>query len=276
MNIKKEIVVFLLFCFSSLSFGQNPYSVEFNEVKGVLKNNDKFKMDFGKYHGYELPLYEGEKANFAVYSSEFEPRLILVDPRGKVYKQSGEAREGIATILTEIPISGDWILYVVGDKNDNGKFSLRYAFAAANSVNINKNMDLCSSLNFLIAHASAHFMMLPEEHLEKSGMELIGKDGIAEVDMKEGGLIITKYKGANEYEAKMHYSQLIERISNCLSDWTLSEYIQLTNNVSQLQEGKVFTNKSDPSLPKIVIEVFSNGNINSPDTIAYKVQITII
>lgn len=274
-NGLKNIVLFLLICLSSYAFAQNPYSVEYNEVRGSLKSSDKYKKDFGRYHGFELPLYEGEKANFAVFSSDFNARLVLVDPKGKVYKQSGEARDGMVSVLTEIPISGDWILYVVGGKNDTGEFALRYAFAASNSVNISSNMDFCSSLNFLIAHAAAHFMMLPAEQLNGSGMEIIGKSGKIDVNEEEGSLSIVIYEGADESSAKRSFLDLLSRIDNCIGDWKSSDIKAMGKDINEKLTGKIFTETSNKNGVKVLIEMISANNATEYNKTSYRILLTV-
>lgn len=275
MNLFEKILIILVVCSSSIAYGQNPYNVEFNEVKGSLKSTDKYKKDFGKYRGFELELFEGEKANFAVFSSDFNARMILVDPTGKVFKQSEEARQGIASIITNIPISGDWILYVIGGQNDKGEFALRYAFAASNSINIINNMDLCSSLNFLIAHTTANFMLLPFEQLESSGMELIGKTDRTEFNEKNGSFIITKYAGANEISAKMKYNSIIERFSNCIGDWEIGEFKSTDTKATEKVEGKLFTCIVDKKVVQIFVELFSLSGVTDESKSNYEILITI-
>ena len=270
-NRLKNITLLMLLCLSSYAFAQNPYSVEYNEVKGSLKSSDKYKKDFGKYHGFELPLYEGEKANFALFSSDFNGRLVLVDPKGKVYKQSGEARDGMVSVLTEIPISGDWILYVVGGKNDTGEFALRYAFAASNSLNISSNMDFCSSLNFLIAHAAAHFMIFPVEQLNGSGMELLGRNGKAEIDEKDGALNIIIYEGADENRAKTSFNDTYNRITNCIGDWNISEYKPDAEKVT----GKTFTEAINKNGIKVHIIMISDKDLTNYDKMSYRILLTV-
>ena len=273
-NRIRNYVLFLLLCLSSYAYAQNSYNVEYNEVKSSLKSSDKYKKDFGRYHGFELPLYEGEKANFALFSSEFNARIVLVDPKGKVYKQSGEARDGMVSILTEIPISGDWILYVVGGQNDTGQFALRYAFAASNSLNISSNMDFCSSLNFLIAHAAAHFMMLPAEQLNGSGMELLGREGKAEIDEKDGSLNITIYEGADENRAKTSFNDTYNRIANCIGDWNLSELNPQGEKGEDIVKGKIFSEKGNKNGAKISIKIIRQNNSTDYNKIGYKVLLT--
>lgn len=274
-NRLKNIALFLLLCLSSFAFAQNSYNVEYNEVRGSLKSSDKYKKDFGKYHGFELPLYEGEKANFALFSSDFNARLVLVDPKGKVYKQSGEARDGMASVLTEIPISGDWILYVVGGKNDTGEFALRYAFAASNSLNLSSNMDFCSSLNFMIAHAAAHFMMFPVEQLNGSGMELLGRDGKAEIDEKDGSLNIAIYEGADENRANTSFFNTFTRLESCIGDWNISEYRPENTKGTEKVTGKTFTEATNRNGVKAHIIMISDKDSNNYDKMSYKVLLTI-
>ena len=274
-NRIRNSVLFLLLCLSSYAYAQNPYNVEYNEVRGSLKSSDKYKKDFGRYHGFELPLYEGEKANFALFSSDFNARIVLVDPKGKVYKQSEEARDGMVSILTKIPISGDWILYVVGGKNDTGQFALRYAFAASNSLNISSNMDFCSSLNFLIAHAAAHFMMFPIEQLDRSGMELIGKEGKAEIDEKDGSLNITIYEGADENRAKTSFNDTYSRIANCIGDWNSADLHSKNEKEEDILNGKIFSEKGNKDGVKVLLKMIRQNNSTDYNKISYKILLTV-
>ncbi len=276
MKNKLSGFVFILVLFSSaLAFGQNPYNVEYNEVRGSLKSSDKYKKDFGRYHGFELPLYEGEKANFAVFSSDFNAKLILVDPKGKVYKQSAEASQGMASILTEIPVSGDWILYVIGKQNETGQFALRYAFAASNSLNISQNMDFCSSLNFLIAHAGAHFMMFPADQLNKSGMEIIGKNGKAEVDEEEGSLSIQIYEGADEKSAKRSFLDALSRIENCIGDWKSSDIKAIGKDINEKVTGKIFSEAGNDSGVRVLIKMISINSTKEDNKTSYRILLTV-
>ena len=82
----KFFFLILLLCQTGILFGQ--YEVEFNEIKGTLSKSDEYKKDFGRYDGYQVPLYKGEAVNFVAYSEKFMPRLFFVTPAGKVFKQS--------------------------------------------------------------------------------------------------------------------------------------------------------------------------------------------
>jgi hypothetical protein len=210
--------VVLIFLFASFGkyFAQAKYNVDYDEIKGKLTNTDKYKKDFGKYHGYELPLYEGETANFALHSNDFNARIILVNPEGKVFKQSNEPVNGFASIITPIPVSGDWILYVVGDQKDQGEFILRYAFADANSINTSSNMDFCSTINFIVAHANAHFMMLQTGN--KNSLPKIPGSIESFIDPESGAFVNIIYSG-KESQIIQQFKQNEELINNCLPDW---------------------------------------------------------
>ena len=214
--------VFFLFIIMLMPFinvvAQTQFNIDYNEMKGELTQSDKYKKDFGKYHGYELPLYEGETANFALFSNEFNAKLILVNPEGKVYKQSTDPANGFTSIITQIPASGDWILYVVGDKKDEGKFILRYAFAEANSMNIPANMDFCSVINFLVAHANAHFMMLQGNETSKDGFPKLPGTKEAFIDAEKGGYVNIIFSG-KERTIKQNFEEYSGLLKNCLPDW---------------------------------------------------------
>jgi hypothetical protein len=209
----------ILFITSAFVVAQTQSGVEYDEIDGKLTTSDKFKKDFGRYKGFELPLNKGEMANFAIFSDKFSPKLVLVEPNGKIYKQSGSAQKGMTSILTEIPVSGEWILYVIGGATDSGDFKLRYAFAVPENLKSqNSDMDFCSTLNYLIPHANAYFLMLQAQYLNNS-IPQFPSSLSSFIDNASGSYVNIFFRSNVKVLAEGQLISIRDQIINCLQDW---------------------------------------------------------
>ena len=249
---KKFITLLLLLTFFAKSYAQNKFNIDYNEVKGKLTKNDKFKKDFGRYHGFEFPLYEGETANFMVLSNEFDAKLVVVTPDGKVFKQSDKPINGFTSLITKIPVSGDYIVYVIGDQKDQGNFLLRYAVADINTATVPSNMDFCSTLNFLTAHANANFMMLEAAVGVNEGLPKLPGTISSAIGLNNGEFINIICNGNINYVSEQ-FNVYQNMLKNCLPDWKESKsrngdssflkFISQENITIQLEESPSAKNK---------------------------------
>lgn len=238
----------ILFFASAFVVAQTQYGVEYDEIDGKLTTNDKFKKDFGRYKGFELPLNKGEMANFAIFSNKFSPKLVLVDPNGKIYKQSGTAQQGMTSILTEIPLSGEWILYVIGGATDSGDFKLRYAFAVPKNLrNQSSNMDFCSTLNYLIPHANAYFMMLNVQ-LADGALISFPNSNNAFIDNESGSYVNIFFSTQDKSAAETKMNEIKDQLKYCLPDWKFIE--SDWKKIDQLDQKTVLL--SEPNIKKPV------------------------
>lgn len=211
-------VILLIFIYTGNYYSQSKFNIDYNEIKGKLTKTDKFKKDFGRYHGFEFPLYQGETANFLIHSNDFNAKVILVSPDGNVFKQSNDLSNGLNSLITKIPVSGDWIVYVIGNQNDQGNFILRYAVADANSINVPSNMDFCSTLNFLIAHANANFMMLEAAVDINNGLPKLPGTFSSAINLNNGEFINIICNGNINY-VREQFNLYKNMLKNCLPDW---------------------------------------------------------
>ena len=207
-------VIFLLLIASNTAFGQ--FDVEFNEIKGTLTKSDEFKKEFGRYDGYEIPLYEGEAVNFVAYSDNFSPRLIFVSPKGKIFKQSSSSSSNVATIITSVNESGEWILFVVGDSSATGNYTFQYAFASKNSVQLPPDADFCTTLNFVTAHAKAYFLLLENPIDSKNTFVKLNGSLDSYIDESDGSYTSKMYEGNNLAEAEKVFKDYSENVGKCL------------------------------------------------------------
>lgn len=198
------------------------YEVEFNTVEGKLGKSDKYQKNFGRYDGYEIELYEGEGINFIVHSKEFLPRLVLANQAGVIFKEAVPNKSNIASVSTIIPESGEWIVYVVGDSLSEGDYTLQMAIASKNSVTLNSNSDFCNTLNFLLAHSKAYFLLLDAPlKKEQTFVKLTGsKDAF--IDEKDGSYVAKFYEGNSIEEAQKVFKDVTNNIKTCLNkNWEL-------------------------------------------------------
>ncbi|MEW6507916.1 MAG: hypothetical protein AB1432_09250 [Bacteroidota bacterium] len=216
-----KLTLLILFFFISLSLNAQ-FDVEFNELIGELTKTDKYKPEFGRYDGYQIPLYAGEAVNFIVYSDAFNPKIVFVSPSGNVYKQS-EGTSGIASIITSVPEEGEWVLYVVGDLYSLGKYTFQYAFASSNSLNLSSDSDFCTTLNFIIAHAKAYFLLFENLYDSKQTFVKLNKSKDAFIDDSDASYNALFLETNNLKEAENLYKELQTDVSKCLdNNWTIS------------------------------------------------------
>lgn len=215
------------------------FDVEFNKIEGNLNKNDKYQYNFGRYDGYEIPLYEGEAVNFLVYSDKFSPRLVFVNPSGKVFKEAFTDKSNIASIITTVSESGSWILYVVGDSSAEGNYTLQFAVASSNSTELQPNSDFCTTLNFIIAHAKAYFLLLETPINSKQAFVKLNDALDAFIDESDGSYVAKFYEGNNLGDAEKIFRELTEKISHCLGklwnvqskNWQSAEDYKIKGNL---------------------------------------------
>lgn len=212
MKKKALIILFLISLPISAQF-----EVEFNEVNGELTKSDTYSEGFGRYDGYKIPLYAGEGVNFVVYSEKFEPKIVFVTPKGNVFKQSS-SNGNIASLITTVPEEGEWVLYVIGDQNAIGKYTLQYAFAASNSLTLPADSDFCSTLNFIIAHAKAYFLLFENPVDSKQSFVKLNDAKDAFIDDSDASYNAVFLETDNLKEAEQLYKKLSDDIAKCIDN----------------------------------------------------------
>ncbi|MBM4172037.1 MAG: hypothetical protein FJ214_09240 [Ignavibacteria bacterium] len=233
--VKIFCVVVLIIASSEKLYSQ--FEVEFNETKGTLSQSDKYKQDFGRYDGYQIPLYKGEAVNFVVYSEKFSPRIVFVSPKGNIYKQSIPENQNIASIVTTVPEEGEWILYIVGDKEAYGEYTFQYAFASSNSLTLPKESDFCKTLNFIIAHAKAYFLLFENPYDSQQPFVKLNGAKDAFIEESDGSYSALFLETDNKSEAEQNFKQISDQVSKCLG----TNWKSKTENYLQIDDYKVKT-----------------------------------
>lgn len=256
--IRFEIMMMLMF-FSGILFAQQntpKFQVDYNEINGQLTSKDQFKKDFGRYKGFEIELYEGEIVNFVVFSKNFQPGIALVNPRGEIFKQNSGTGNGYANVITPIPASGNWIVYVVGKENSSGKYQMQISIAEPNAMALDSTADFCTSLEFLLAHSNAYFYLL-ENAIEKKSSRLWLKDAADEFfDEDDESYNAHYYSGDDESKAEKVFKEMSNKISGCLGKgWTdKSESRKKTEDYKE--KSVIFTEKVNDKPRYVKVSIY--------------------
>jgi hypothetical protein len=222
MNIFKIILLLILFISGTANAQgkQQKFQIDFNEIKGALTSSDLMKKDFGRYHGFEIELFQDESINFVVYSKKFQPGLALINSKGEVFKQSMGNLNGFANLTASIPTSGNWILYVLGNEKALGDFTLQTAIAEPNALTLDKNADICTILDFLLSHANAYFLLLENKSDKKHEIVKLDNAIDAYLDEDNSSYDATIYDGTSSAQAEGLFKTESEKITACLgSTW---------------------------------------------------------
>lgn len=234
--MKKKLIILFLIFISLPVYAQ--FEVEFNELKGELTKSDKYQEGFGRYDGFQIPLYAGEAVNFVAYSEKFTPKIVFVSPKGHVFKQSDGSGK-IASIITTVPEEGEWVLYIVGDQNSFGSYSLQYALASANSIKLPADSDFCTTLNFIIAHAKAYFLLFEDPYNLQESFVKLNSANDAFIDYVDASYNAIFLETDNLKEAEKLFRQLADQVSKCLGkEWSINN-----SNWQKVEDYKVMSIK---------------------------------
>lgn len=235
---------------------QQKFQVDFNEIKGELTSKDLFKKDFGRYDGYEIELFEGEAVNFVVYSKEFQPGLAFVNPKGEIFQQSAANNKSYANIITTIPTSGSWILYVIGNEKSSGSYTLQTAIAEPAALSLNSSADFCVTLDFLLAHSNAYFFLLENPAFAKKQLVKLNDAIDAFIDEEDGSYNATYYDGNELSEAEAAFKNISEKVKGCTGkNWQMK-----SSNWKRVEDYKeksvTFTEKRNEKTRYITVAIY--------------------
>ncbi len=268
----KHILVLILL--SSVTYYAQ-FEVEYNEIKGELTSTDKYESGFGRYDGYEIPLYENESVNFVVYTDSFFPKLVFVTPQGNVFRQTQLRNDGVASLITTVNESGNWLLYVLGDSTALGSYTLQYAFASSNSVSLHKDSDYCTILDYLTAHSKAYFLLLENITEVKSILKNLYTSSDAFLDEESGAFVLKIYEGNDLKYSDSLMDEITDKTSKCIEkSWHSSK-----ENKKTVNDYKVRTNSFVENIKEkerfIRIELFDLTNSKEKFLGNYVLQIVI-
>lgn len=256
-------IAFSLMQFASVYSQLSKYHVEFFQKSGELTKKDLLKKDFGRYDGYQIYLAKNEIANFFVYSENFSPSLVLVDPQSEMFVRKEGGGNEFVSLQEVIPKGGDWIVYVLGDTSAYGNYYFQYAFTDSSSISIKKGSNFCENLNYLIAHSTAHFVFL--DNFTGNNLYNFFEDAVdAYIDSHDASYDALMYDGNSKVEAQKIFDSLISSVKECIGGgWKNTE-----SNWKNTDEGmqKYFLlqekNKKEARYVRINFSDFSESNNN--------------
>ncbi len=271
-------IFFLIFIISQVNYAQEKPSkiqIDFNEIKGELTSKDLYKKDFGRYDGYEIELYEGEAVNFVVYTQKFQPSLALVNSKGEIFKQSDRNDRGYGNIVTTIPSSGKYVLYVVGSDNSFGSYVLQTAIAEPNALTLDSTSDFCTTLDFLLAHSIAYFFLLENPNLATQQLVKLNDAIDAFIDEEDGSYNAAFYNGNELQKAEALFRSLTDKIKLCIDkEWKMKSTSWST--IEDYKEKSItFTENVNNKLRYIVIGLFDYAGSKQKYKNNYSVEVKI-
>jgi len=277
MKVRKYVFV-LMIIISQINYAQEKpkkIQVDFNEIKGELTTKDLYKKDFGRYDGYEIELYEGEAVNFVVYTQKFQPSLALVNSKGEIFKQSDRNDKGYGNIVTKIPTSGKYVLYVIGSENSLGTYILQTAIAEPNALSLDSTSDFCNTLDFLLAHSIAYFFLLENPNLATQQLAKLNDAVDAFIDEEDGSYNAAFYNGNELQKAEALFKSITDKIKLCVG----KEWLMKSSNWLTVEDYKVksaaFTENVKDKPRYIVVELFDYTGSNQKYKNNYSVEVKI-
>ncbi|MFA3781860.1 hypothetical protein ABRY23_02200 [Melioribacteraceae bacterium 4301-Me] len=275
MKMISKIFLVIILLIGNFTIAQQKFHVEFNQLKGELTLKDNYRKDFGRYHGYEIPLYKGDGVVFIAYSESFKPSLVLVTPNGNVFKQSKNNKSDFVQINAKIPESGNWILYVVGDSSALGSYELQYGFADKNSLSPGENPDFCTALDFVLEHANAYFLLLDNPIDSQKPFIKFPQALDIFLDDSDGSFTITFYQGDDYKQALNFYKKYFEMVKNCLKE----NFSFVTNKSEQSEEYKntysLFTEKLQQKPRAVKVDLYDFSVSKTKQPVNYLVDISV-
>ncbi|MBU1099023.1 MAG: hypothetical protein KKA84_01370 [Bacteroidetes bacterium] len=220
--MSKIIIVFVLFQGLVLLAQNSEHEFDFQQIIGEIESTDQFSQSMGIYDGYEIPLYEGENIEFLLYTEQFNPTFILVDPSGKTFKQIVGDQFQFARLRGVIPESGDWYLYVSSKESQTGQYFLQNAIGPETAFNLSAEASFCEKLSFILAHARASFQLLGDE--KGSKVEFKGEKR-KYLDQEDGSYHSILYEGKDMNAANKLLDEWKIKIIACVGEtWITREH----------------------------------------------------
>lgn len=275
MKIIFKIFVLLFVFYNSGIYAQQKFHVEYNQIKGKLTATDKYKKDFGRYHGYEIPLYEGDGVIFIAYSEDFKPSLALVTPNGTVFRQNKNKKNDFVQINTTIPASGTWILFVIGDSSSSGNYELQYGFADKNSLSPGKHPDFCTALDFVLEHANAYFLLLDNPvDSRKTKIEFPGALDVF-FDDTNGTYTLTFYQGNDLKQAQSVYAKHNSLVKKCLAQNFSVDSSKQDKTEEYKNTYVLFTEKTNQKPRMVKVDFYDFRISKTPQPVNFLVDISV-
>jgi hypothetical protein len=274
--IKFPFLIILFLLFNSMHAQGQKFPIDYSETDGELSSRDLYKSDFGRYKGFEIELYENETINIVVYSKNFQPAVALIDPKGNVYKQNRGSGKGYSSILTSVPYSGGWVIYIIGDKNAVGNYQLQTAIAEPNSLRLDSNADFCTTIEFLIAHSTAYFYLLDNSKNDQKRTVKIQGSLESFFDAEDGSYNALVYTGNDSTLAESSFSKFSAKINDCIDKTWSAGKVSGWKRTDGLSEKSSIWKEADGDKPRYVkVSVYDLQDFSKKQKNRFEIYIQI-
>ncbi len=252
-----KIKVLILFFLALRVF---PQSADFNVrsfvIKDELKSSDPVEENLGRFNNFEIHLNRGDKVAIDFQSENFTPLIVFVSPEGK--KQVYYPKNGKTIKFTQnINESGNWNLFIVGGKDDFGKYVCRVSFADSNAVKIKPLKNLCELLKYFSAHSDARFVFVKDFADKLKSLYEKPEAKITSVKLDEENNLILTLDVKNTAQA---FENISAALYECFEDWNIKESERRDKDGKKTKTiTAIESNVKTPRIIKIST-VNSNGN----------------
>lgn len=165
----KKFVFLFVVIFISSTFAQNNLRVEEFKINGFLKSDDPISSGLGRINAVKLNLNKGDRL-YSRLTADFIPLLVLVPPSGEYKIMYPDEKTFAASFNGTIDETGQWLIYIVGDSTDTGKYTLANKYASVKSLDLKKAGSFCDKIKLLLNHEKAHFCFLKGKEIDDSGI----------------------------------------------------------------------------------------------------------
>ena len=252
-----KIKVLILFFLALRIF---PQSADFNVrsfvIKDELKSSDPVEENLGRFNNFEIHLNSGDKVAIDFQSENFTPLIVFVSPEGK--KQVYYPKNGKTIKFTQnINESGNWNLFIIGGKDDFGKYVCRVSFADSNAVKIQPLKNLCELLKYFSAHAEARFVFVKDFADKLKSLYEKPEAKITSVKFDEENNSNLTLDVKNSAQA---FENISDALYECFEDWNIKESKRRNKDGNKIKTiTAIESNVKTPRIIKIST-VDSNGN----------------
>lgn len=213
--MKKRVCILFFILISIMTLNAQEFFVDHQRIEGELTSKDLYRPDFGRYDGYQMPLTKGERVHFILFSNSFSPSLVIVTPDEKKYQQTTARGDDFVTLGFKVPVSGEWVLYVVADSLARGEYYLQTAFADSASLFLNESAEFCTGMNYLLAHANAYFIF-PQTVPSTRNVYRINGAIDSFINGDDPSYNASFYEGDGADEAESKFNSIAKKIDECI------------------------------------------------------------
>lgn len=161
----KRAIILTFLMLLNLQAQKYNFETHSSTLKGKLTVDDMYEPDFGRFDAYELPMEEGDFIIMKL-NADFFPLMTVVSPSSEYKIAFPNDTTPEVIFKQEIDETGLWQIYIAGDSTDLGEHSLQLCYVSNGTRNLPTNSNICTIVDFYLAHAETNFFYFREENCE--------------------------------------------------------------------------------------------------------------